>query len=221
MKKITLLSVVFSLLVTALAAQPEVPQQLQKGNLLLAVTSSISMDGSWGSEVFGLAFSSTKSKHGSEPAEGFYKCTVWNLLPRGGYFIMDNLAVGLEFLVSGYSEKHDDGYDTWKESTFGAGPYIRYYYPLDRFYPFAEVEVLLGTEKESYNDSDYKYNLFMLGTYLGVSVPLGERVAFDIKTGYARVTSSHQGTEMEDYDHKYITGGFVIAMGFSIYLPMP
>lgn len=221
MKKNTLLSVVFALVVTGLMAQSEIPQQLQKGNLLLAVTSSISMDGSWGSEVFGIGFSNTKTKQGSDPAEDYYRCTVWNLLPRGGYFVIDNLAVGLEFLVSGYSEKHDDGYDTWKESTFGAGPFIRYYYPLDRLYPFGEVEMLIGTHKESYNDNDYKYNIFLVGGYLGVAVPLGERVTFDIKTGYAHLTSSHKGSEMEDYDHKYLTGGIVIAMGFSIYLPMP
>jgi len=220
MKKITLLSVAFSLIAVAILEPPDVPQQLRKGNLLLAVTSSISIDGSWGWDVFGLGFSNTKTKHGSEPAEDYYKCTVWNLLPREGYFIIDNLAVGLEFLVSGYSEKHADGYDTWKESTFGAGPFVRYYYPLDRLYPFAEVEVLLGTEKESYNDNDYKYSLFMIGTYLGVSVPLGERVAFDIKTGYAHVTSSHKGDEIEDIDHKYLTGSFVLAMGFSLYLPI-
>ena len=221
MKKIAMLFSLFCLIASVTVAQAPDTPQLKKGNILVGVASTISLDGAWGSELMSLGFTSTKNKHGSEPAEDAYKCTVWNFLPRGGYFVIDNLAVGLETAISGYKEKGSNDYDTWSESMFAIGPWARYYYPQEKFYPFAEVELLFGSEKESYNDNDYKYNVLLLGVYIGAALPLGERVTFDAKLGYAHATLSHKGSGVEDIDIKHLTGGIVIAMGFSVYLPMP
>jgi len=217
MKKPALLITALFVAALSLGAQP----QLKKGNLLLSVTSTISMDGAWGSELMSLGFSNTKYKYGSDPAEDAYKCTHYNLLPRAGYFVMDNLAVGLEAVISGYKEKSANDYDNWSESMFGAGPFARYYYPRDKYYPYGEIETLFGSEKSGYNDNDYKSGFFLFGIYLGAAVPLGEKVTFDTQIGYTRMTYSHKGTGVEDMDTKEITGGVVLKMGFSVYLPLP
>ncbi len=91
----------------------------------------------------------TKDKYGSE-TEADYTTTTWNILPKAGYFIIDNLVAGLEVVVSGYVEKDVDDDDTWKESLMGAGPFVRYYYPLDKFAPFAEAEALFGRYKDKW-----------------------------------------------------------------------
>jgi len=223
MKKITLLFAVLSLIGSSAIAQfskGETPPKLIQGNLLLSVTSTISLDGTWGSELMSLGFTSTKHKYGSDPAEDAYKCTHYNFLPRAGYFVIDNLAVGIEVILGGYKEKSANDYDNWSESMFGIGPFARYYYPLDKFYPFAEVEAIVGSEKSGYNDNDYKTGLFLVGVYLGAAFPLGEKVTFDAEIGYAHATFTHKGSGVEDLDSKEITGGVILKAGFSVYLPI-
>ncbi|MFN2313388.1 MAG: hypothetical protein ABR531_02965 [Bacteroidales bacterium] len=221
MKKITLMFSLFFLITRVIVSQQSEPPQLQQGNTLLGVTSTISLDGSWGSELFSLGFTNIKTKYGSDPAEDASKRAVWNFQPRVGYFIIDNLAVGLETAISGYKEKGANEYDTWSESLLAIGPFVRYYYPQAKFYPFAELEILFGTKKETYNENDFKYSIVLFGSYLGVAVPLGEKVTFDAKLGYANATLSHKGLGVEDIDIKILSGGLVIAMGFSVYLPLP
>ncbi|MCK7535933.1 MAG: hypothetical protein MZV63_35580 [Marinilabiliales bacterium] len=61
----------------------------------------------------------------------------------------------MKLLITGYTEKDVEDDDTWKESTIGIGPFVRYYYPLEKIYPFAEAEtILLGSCKETWYDGD-------------------------------------------------------------------
>ncbi len=209
MKKISLLFAVFCLVASDAVAQ------LEKGNIMLGATSTLAMGGGWGSELMSLSFSKTKYKQGST-TEDSYKITSYNFLPKGGYFIIDNLVAGLEAVVSGYSVKEVDSEDAYKESLLAAGPFVRYYYPLDKIYPFAEIEALFGTEKDEGSNYEDKSSIFLFSGSLGVAVPLGEKVTFDAQAGYTHVTDTWK--EEEGEDSKYLTGGFVLRLGFSIYL---
>ncbi len=215
MKKTSLFITAFCILAVSVTAQP----QLEKGNLLIGVSSTLKVGGSEGSELFGLGFSTTSYKVGSDPAEAAYKYTNYNFLPQVGYFIMDNLAAGLEVIITGYSEKEvDDPDDTWKESTFGVGPFVRYYYPLEKIYPFAEAEILFGSYKGSWYDENVGMLLF--GLSVGAAIPLGDMVTFDALIGYSRASYNYkEQVEMEAY--KEICGGIGIKMGFCIYFPLP
>lgn len=215
MKKTLLLLAAFCLIASVATAQAP---QLAKGNIMAGVTSSLSLGGSQDSQVFGLAFGTEKWGYGSDDPEAEYKFTAYNFLPRGGYFIIDNLVAGLEIVLSGYSEKDVDDDDTWKESTFGIGPFVRYYYPLDKVYPFAEAEALFGTCKETYNDEEeYKDALMMLGIYLGAALPLGDMVTIDASVGYMRASYKYDA-EGEYEGGTDIISGFGIKIGFSIFL---
>jgi len=100
MKKILLLFASICIVVSGLQAQT----QLEKGKILAGVTSTLAMGGSEGSELFGLGFGSTKYKYGSDAPEVRYKSISYPILPKGGYFIMDNLAAGLEIALTGFRE---------------------------------------------------------------------------------------------------------------------
>jgi hypothetical protein len=176
MKKISLLFAVLCLVASDAAAQ------LEKGNIMLGATSTIAMGGGWGSELMSLNFSKIKYKQGST-TEDAYKTTSYNFLPKRGYFIMDNLVAGLEVVVSGYIEKDVDDDDTWKQSLLAVGPFVRYYYPLDKIYPFAEIEALFGSDKDIWLGDEEKSSIFLFSGSLGVAVPLGEKVIFDAQAG--------------------------------------
>lgn len=215
MKKTSLIITAFCILAVSVSAQP----QLEKGKLLVGVSSTMKVGGSEGSELLGFAFSTTSYKEGSEPAEAYYKYFSYNFLPQVGYFIMDNLAAGLEVIISGYSEKEiDDPDDHWKESTIGVGPFVRYYYPLEKIYPFAEAEILFGSYSGSWYDE--KAGMMLFGLSVGAAIPLGDLVTFDALIGYSRAAYSYkEQVEMDPY--KEICGGIGIKMGFCIYLPLP
>jgi hypothetical protein len=221
MKKTLMLLAAFCLIASVASAQAP---QLAKGNIMAGVTSTLSVGGSQDSQVFGLAFGTEKWAYGSDDPEAEYKFTVYNFLPRGGYFIIDNLVAGLEIILSGSSEKDVEDDDTWKESTLGIGPFVRYYYPLEKFYPFAEVEAMFGRCKvvEDYGDAgedEYKEAMTVFGIYLGAALPLGDKITIDASAGYMRASYKWDADgELEGGTD--IVSGFGLKIGFSIYLPL-
>jgi hypothetical protein len=215
MKKITLLLAAFSLIASNAIAQPA---QLAKGNIMLSVTSTMALGGCWGSDLGGFGFSTHKYKTGST-TETSYKSTSWNLLPKAGYFVMDNLVAGLELMVSGYMDKDVDDGDKDGESQFGIGPFVRYYYPLKKVYPYAEVEAMFGSYKETWLEDVHKEGLVMFGVGLGVAVPLGDKITVDALAGYSLVSWTEK-VEVEGEGSSYLSGGFGLRLGLSIYMPL-
>ena len=210
MKKISLLISILCLVASSASAQ------LEKGSFLLGSSSTIAMGGGWGSELMSLGFSKTKYKQGTV-TEDDYTMTYYNLLPRAGYFIIDNLIAGLEVVVSGYVEKDVNGDGTWKESLLAAGPFVRYYYPLDKVYPFVEAEFLFGAENEDWLGDVNNAGVFLFSGFVGAGIPLGGKVTLDVLAGYSRMTETYKDEE-DGGKEKYFTGGFAIRMGFSVYL---
>ena len=213
MKRILFLLAAICIIASSLKAQT----QLEKGNIYAGVTSTLAMGGSEGSELFGLGFGSTKYKHGSDAPETQYKSFSYNILPKGGYFIMDNLVAGLEVVLTGFRETDVDDDDVEKVSTIGIGPFVRYYYPLESVYPFAEAEVLFGSHKDSWMDYEEKYPMFIFGISLGAALPLGEMITIDGSIGYTRAQWTWEDVETEG-TNKEICSGLGIRIGFSIYL---
>jgi hypothetical protein len=130
---------------------------------------------------------------------------------------MDNLAAGLEIALTGFRETDVDDDDVEKVSTIGIGPFVRYYYPLESIYPFAEAEVLFGSHKDSWGDYEDKYPMFLFAISLGAAIPLGEMVTFDGSIGYSHATWSWESVE-DSGTSKEICSGIAIRIGFSIYL---
>lgn len=216
---ITMKKLIISFAVTCLVGSVATaqPVQLQKGMILTGVTSTMAISGSWGSETFGLGAFKTRYKYGSV-TEDAYNSIVFNILPKAGYFFMENLAGGLELVFTGEGRKDIDDGDKDRESMMAIGPFVRYYYPLDKFYPFVEVEAMFGAWALGEPGDPYdKEGLFLLGVYLGAAYPLGDKVTFDGVIGYTRATWSLDAYEGEG-EAKSITGGLEFRAGFTIYL---
>ena len=214
MKKLFLLIAALCLMASSAIAQT----QLTKGNILLGVTTAMSMDDDfWGSEFMGFGFSTSKIKYGSDPAVDDHKTSTFNLQPKAGFFLMDNLVAGLEVMISSYMSKDTDDGDKYGEMVFGVGPFVRYYYPMEKFYPFAELETMFGSYREDWQGDIYKEGLMMVGVNIGAALPLGEKVTFDAMAGYSSITWTSKDEE-DGETHKYMTGGFGLKMGFSVYL---
>ena len=80
-----------------------------------------------------------KSDSGDDDNSDPVKEFSLNLTPRAGYFVINNLAVGLDFTLAYNRMKRTSGGEYISNSTrFGAGPFLRYYIPTQKFLPFAE-----------------------------------------------------------------------------------
>jgi len=110
-----------------------------------------------------VGFSSTKLKDAENSTTQIY------LTPNVGYFIMDDLAIGLD--VAFYSESTDGD----SQSNFGFGPYARYYFT-DPFFIQAGY---------AFNASPFDSQLFQSGggstfqASVGYSLFLGNNVAIE------------------------------------------
>lgn len=208
-----------ALFLAASGALAQAPQ-LEKGNIMLGVTSTASMSGSWGSDMLSLSFLRTKHQAGSNTYNE-YNITTISLLPKGAFFIMDNLAVGLETMLVRSSRQPLNMEGKWTENTIAIGPVARYYYPLEKIYPFAEVEAMFGTSIEKSPtsggiDEVDRYSLFTAGLSLGAAVPLGDKVTFDMTVGYMRTVWKEADDNEDDFSEIY--SGTMVRMGFTIYL---
>lgn len=217
MKRYTLLTAALLLTASGIIAQPP---QLEKGNIMLGVTSTASMSGSRGSDLLSLGLLRTKYQSGSDTYND-NNVNSFSLLPKGGYFIMDNLAVGIETMVVSSSRKPVNMEGKYTETTFAIGPVVRYYYPLEKIYPFAEIESMFGASVSKWPNSGggydmNRYSLFTVGLSLGAAVPLGDKVTFDTTVGYMQKVWK-EADENED-DFSVIYAGPMIRMGFTIYL---
>ena len=190
--------------------------QINQGRILVGVSTSINYM-SFGSDLMNLGFTTVKQKSNApgyvEPdAE---KTTTINLLPKVGFFIIDNLVVGLDLSLSSYTDK----YSSNSKSTMtylGVGPFIRYYIPGTSIMPFFEVGGLIGSLNEKYTSgtysNSYKYGMISFGGGAGMSVKLGDKVTFDIMAGYNSMTEKSK--DNNENDERTVYGTLGIKLGF-------
>jgi hypothetical protein len=193
---------------------------MEKGKILVGISSALLNIRSESADLMSLGFSSSKYKSSTGETSDPYRAVAFNLMPKAGYFVRDNLAVGLNIIVNIYSEidKSDD--DKYADNLLGIGPWARYYYPLEKCYPFAEVNLGVASEKEKWeygsSSDDEKHGLFMFGGGIGAAMPLSDRVTFDFMAGYNSVIlkEKDQGSEVS---YKEIHGTLGIILGFVVY----
>jgi hypothetical protein len=209
MKRLWLIILIGSLLVSL-----PVQAQLKKGTIIGGLASTIHLGGSVsGSELMSLGYASTKYGNSDD-----YKTTTFNLMPRGGYAPIDNLAVGLDIILSTYTEKSSSNDSKQSSTTIEAAPFARYYYPLSKVNLFGEATVGFGTENSKYSsgsyDSSYKYGIFMFGIGAGAAIPIGEKVSFDTMLSYIH---SSWNPKDSDESEKETASGVLLKMGFTVY----
>jgi len=176
--------------------------QTGKGRVFVGVSSTYGMAGT-GSDLMTLGFSSTKNKSDTYDDDDPSKTTSFNVLPKVGYFVIDNLAVGLDVNIATSTEKDGDYKTT--QTLLSAGPFVRYYIPSEKVWPFAELGGSLGSIKYKYgsgsSDSENKSSANSIWGGVGMAVPVGNHVTFDVLAGYRSITLK----DKEDNDDNYRT----------------
>ena len=177
------------------------------------------------SSTFNAGFSNTKYVNSAGVESDHYKSTYLNIGPRAGYFIIDNLAVGADINLSLNTDKYIDNTKNIT-SRFSFGPFGRYYFPMDKFMPFVELNSSFGTQKTKYvainsaNNNEHKSGVVLFGAYAGVAMPLGDRVTLDAMVGYDHVTYNNKytsetgGTSSTTKDK---TGTVGLKLGFVVF----
>ena len=188
--------------------------QINKGRTLIGVSTSFSYV-NFGSDIMSLGFTTIRQKSNApgyvEPAAE--KVTTLNLLPRFGYFVINNLALGLNACIA-YSG--ETGYST---TYFGLGPFVRYYIPGSKVMPFFEASSLFGSLNEnesSYYNNSYKTGMTSIGGGAGLAVKLGDKVTFDIMAGYNSMSEKEK--QNNPNNEKTIQGTLGFKFGFVVIL---
>ncbi len=182
--------------------------QTEKGHFLIAGSSNLS-----------LSFISTDYSNSTSNQSQNSKITNFTLSPVAGYFVSDDLALGLLIYYSNTSYAN-------KTSSVLAGPFMRYYFSKsDKFYPFLQASL-------DYGSNSYKFtNYDIYGTPagiieqssavwggeidLGLSFLLSKQVSFDILAGY---TYLKETIPFKDFESYQTTGAFGINLGVSVFL---
>ena len=200
--------------------------QTEKGTFLLGMSSSMSLSGN-GSNMMSLEFSSTNYKSDGSNSMGSnpLKLTSFNLLPKVGYFVTPNFALGLDMSLSLYGSKDNSGYsDTNMNSTlFGAGPFIRYYIPTGRVFPFCELGGSIGTiitnTKYINKTVETRQSLSTIGGGVGAAVLLGNHASFDVLLDYRSITVKDKQDNINNY--RTVKGTIGLKVGFTIFFGRP
>jgi hypothetical protein len=207
MKKLFLFIPVLCLL----SFQP-VNAQLEKGRIMGSITSTVGL-GDFGTNLMNLGFTTEKIKYSDGDVNQTYKTIGFNLLPKAGIFIMDNLAIGADLLVNYHHQKSTDSDYKDTESMIAVGPFARYYFPLGKFYPFAEANVDFGFWKEKWSDGsngEDKESLLLYGLGIGAAKSFGNNVMIDALVGYSAQTWKDQDND------KYIYGTIGLRVGITL-----
>jgi len=197
--------------------------QTNQGKVLLGVSSTFSLAGS-GPNIMSLGYTTTKLKSN---AGGFTepdpdKTINLNFLPKAGYFVIDNLAVGLDITIAlSDSRSTESGYKLTSNSTlFSIGPFVRYYVPAGRVLPFFELGAAWGsaTSKFSYDNmsDDSKANVSGIGGGIGLAIPLGNVASFDVLADYNSLTVKNK--EDNPDNTRTVSGTLGLKLGFVLFL---
>ena len=122
--------------------------------------------------------------------------------PGAGVFIIDNLAIGGNFAID-YAKSGD-----LKTTTFGVGPFARYYFTKSNAKPLVHTAFNYISSKAKGPSTSITNNGINFLAAGGVALFINPNVAVEILAGY-----SH--TKYKDFEG---SGGFNLGIGFQVYL---
>ncbi len=195
--------------------------QANKGQFFVGVSSAFSIAGT-GTDLIGISFGTEKLK---SDAEGFEesdpdKQTSFSLLPKAGYIVVDGLVIGLDFTFTLSVYKDGEYDDKWTETLIAAGPFVRYYFPVDKVKPYIEASSIFGSfkQKDEYEGetNEYKSSVRSIGGGVGMGIPIGDHVTFDIMAGYNSLV--YKDSEDNPDNYRYVYGSFGFRFGFVVFI---
>ena len=122
--------------------------------------------------------------------------------PGAGVFVIDHLAIGGNFAID-YAKSGDV-----KSTSFGIGPFARYYFTTSNAKPLIHTALNYISSKVKGPNTSITNNGINFIAAGGVALFMNQNVAFEILAGY-----SH--TKFKDFEG---SGGFSLGIGFQVYL---
>lgn len=208
------------LIILIISLSTNLSAQTSKGKFLVGGLTHITQNGS-GLTSANIGYTTTKSKDDSGDDDDYKDKTFsLNFAPKAGYFIIDNLALGVDLnLTSSWSKTTNTEY---KSSTtiFSTGPFVRYYIPIKKVLPFAEATYSLGSAISSAewegDETSAKYGVQVYSVGIGVAIPLGEKASFDTLVGYH--STMYKAKQENENNNRTIVGTVGLKLGFTIFL---
>lgn len=217
MKNISLLIIVLLIVSAGI-----VHAQTNKGNTIVGISTTLNLVSN-SSELMNLGFSTVKYK---SDADGYQepdadKMTNINFMPKIGYFLVDNFAVGVDFSLALSIEKDGTDNDKNTQTIISAGPFLRYYIPTSKVSPYFEVSSSFGSSKYKYisdtwDNSESKSGIMSFGGGIGIAAPLGNRVSMDVLAGYNSLTIKDKENNTDN--DRIVVGTFGVNLGFTVIL---
>jgi outer membrane protein len=122
------------------------------------------------------------------------KYRTLSLSPRAGYFFLDNVPAGLEFLYT-YA-RSSDGSSTSHSSEYFLIPFIRYYFGKSAIKPYLQAGAGPGWKKGSSVDFGYtstsESKLFRYELSGGLAAFINEHISIDLGLSYKTTSESFQ-----------------------------
>jgi outer membrane protein len=187
--------------------------QTEKGKILLVCETKLN-------------FTSLNSKWKSDDGNGEDgKTSNLEFSPQLGFFVIDNLALGIELPINYSSEKNEND-NKFHSTSVAFAPFIRYYFGTNNIKPYLHSGIGFGYQKMGYDlnasYSDYNMNpsqdfkstisLYEFGG--GLAIFLNEKTSLDIEIGYA--SGSIKPKKDNNNNYRSITSGIGLGIGFAI-----
>jgi hypothetical protein len=133
--------------------------------------------------------------------------TRFNISPMVGYFFVDNFAAGgnLNFDLAKYGDS--------KVTTWGIGPFVRYYFGTGNVRPLLDGDLNFTSNKTKLTSTETSSTSNGMNYFLGggVAAFINRNVSIEGLAGYSHTKIRHSG---EDNG----SGGFNLRIGFQVYL---
>jgi len=199
MKKIILLLIVLMPGITIFG-------QTTKGNFVLSGGIGLQFIGSNVKEVY------------DGTTEDEYTINSFSILPSFGYFVMDNLAIGLSGNISSSTTKYEGG-DKEKTNSTLILPTALYYFPMDgKLRPLVQIGVGYTSFTNKYipktgDDEKSSYGGLAVNFGGGISYFLAENISLNFGLSYTKATL----TDSDDDKSKVKQGNFGSNIGVSVF----
>jgi hypothetical protein len=167
------------------------------------------------SDLLSLGYSSSTSKSDNGGSDNTLNSFTVGLRPSAGYFVIDNLALGLGFNIT-YSVGNLGEDNQYSYMATDIGPFVRYYIPTSKVLPFFQLDGSVGSQVWDINDGKNKFGVTKYGGGIGMAVPLGERIMGDLLLGYYSETTKDK--EDNENNSRRVAGTLGLSIGFTILL---
>ncbi|MCB9201949.1 MAG: porin family protein [Flavobacteriales bacterium] len=158
-----------------------------------------------------------KSEYDGTELGGKTKMSTFTVNPSFGYFVIDNLWVGLSSEIT--STKNEYGGNTSKTSELSLLPTVGYYFPVDgKVKPYIQAGIGFASAKqvEEYDGGkdEAKFSGLGYSAGLGVDYFINNNVAFGLGVAYGGSNLKYS----EDKKLVLKNNGITLGLGFSIFL---